>query len=103
MAGADHAFGELGAHLRALYGRGTPIVALCAAVPGYGIALVAFAVAGVVSAVLFAASLAVRSTYAPAPALRPRSRQVRSMVRPGSAPRTPHSTSCSVSCDGERS
>jgi cobalt-precorrin 5A hydrolase/precorrin-3B C17-methyltransferase len=31
VAGADHAFGELGAHLRALYGRGTPIVALCAA------------------------------------------------------------------------
>src|SRR5690348_15261743 len=26
--------------------------------------------------------------------------QVRSIVRPGSAPRTPHSMSCSVSCEG---
>jgi len=31
VTGADHAFGELGAHLRELYVRGTPIVALCAA------------------------------------------------------------------------
>ncbi|WP_309051912.1 MFS transporter [Streptomyces sp.] len=40
-------------------------VGLCALAPGYAVALVAFALAGTTSAVLFTASLAVRSVYSP--------------------------------------
>ncbi|WP_410812062.1 MFS transporter [Micromonospora sp. 067-2] len=44
---------------------GAVAVALCAAVPGFGTAVVAFALAGAASAPLFAATLAARSAYAP--------------------------------------
>lgn len=57
--------GEPERRLTALIGLSALVIGLCAAVPTLAIALVAFATAGVVSAVLFAASLAVRSTYAP--------------------------------------
>ncbi|MEU4470558.1 MFS transporter [Micromonospora sp. NPDC023888] len=40
-------------------------IALCAAVPGFPLALVAFALAGAATAPLFAATLAARSAYAP--------------------------------------
>ncbi|GAA3897550.1 hypothetical protein GCM10022244_04810 [Streptomyces gulbargensis] len=40
-------------------------VGLCASAPGYVLALVTFALAGATSAVLFTASLAVRSVYSP--------------------------------------
>jgi MFS family permease len=40
-------------------------VGLCALAPGYGLALATFALAGATSAVLFTASLAVRSVYSP--------------------------------------
>lgn len=49
----------------ALIGANAGCVALCAAAPGYVIALVTFALAGASSAVLFTATLAVRSVYSP--------------------------------------
>jgi hypothetical protein len=48
-----------------LIGANAVSIALCALVPGYGLALGAFALAGATSAVLFTATLAVRSVYSP--------------------------------------
>ena len=57
--------GEPERRLIRLVGLSAVAIACCAAAPTYPAALVAFTIAGVAGAVLFTASLAVRSTYSP--------------------------------------